>query len=82
MARASRRALPVRGARAVGVLAGRCAYDIDRQGAHHLPWSEEGEREKPRTLSELEVRVIKQWYVAKDRKLVGERGNILGRHGT
>ena len=37
---------------------------------------------QPRTLSELEVRVIKQWYDAKDQKLVEERGNILGRHGT
>ena len=35
-----------------------------------------------RTLSELEVSVIKQWYDAKDQKLVEGRGNILGRHGT
>ena len=37
---------------------------------------------QPRTLSGPEVRVIKQWYDAKDQKLVEERGNILGRHGT
>ena len=46
LARAPGRALPVRGARAVGVLAGCSAHDHHGQGAHHLPWSEEGEGEK------------------------------------
>ena len=43
MARAPRRPLPVPGARAVGVLAGRSAHDNHGQGSHHLSWSEEKE---------------------------------------
>ncbi len=31
----------------------------------------------PRTLLELDVCVIKQWYDAKDKKLVEERGELL-----
>ena len=46
MARVPSCALPVPGARAVGVLAGRSAHDHRWQGAHHLPWSEEGGRER------------------------------------
>ena len=46
------------------------------------PGAKEEKGKEPRTLSELEVRVIKQWYDAKDQYLVEERGNILGRHGT
>ena len=43
------------------------------------PGAKKQEEKEPRTLSELEVRVIKQWYEAKDQKLVEERGNAVGR---
>ena len=46
------------------------------------PGAKKEKGKKPRTLSELEVRVIQQWYDAKDQKLVEERGNVVGRHGT
>jgi len=40
------------------------------------PGAKAKEGEEPRTLSELEVHVIKQWYDAKDQKLVEERGEL------
>ena len=46
------------------------------------PGAKKEEGKEARTLSKLEVHVIKEWYDAKDQKLVEERGNILGRHGT
>ena len=38
--------------------------------------TKEEDDEEARTLSELEVHVIKQWYESKDQKLVDERGEL------
>jgi hypothetical protein len=40
------------------------------------PGAKKEEGKEPRTLSELEVHVVKQWYDAKDKQLVVERGEL------
>ena len=40
------------------------------------PGAKKEEGKEARTLSELEVHVIKEWYDAKDQKLVEERGEL------
>ena len=64
----------MRGSGAVGVPPRCSPHDHHRQVLHHLPRSEGEDVEEPRTLSKLDLHLVREWYDKKDKELEETRG--------